>query len=388
MRNRNWCLFPVLLLALCLVAASSAPYESPPKFLSTWGWGVDDGTGEYQICTSDCRDGDAGDGLGQFASPRGVAVGGSGDVYVVDTNNHRVQKFDESGTFLIEWGVFGAGSGAGDFSFPNGATVDSDGTVYVADTDNHRIQKFNSDGAFLSMWGWGVDDGTLEFQTCNSTCRAGTAGNGQGQFEYPFDVAVDSSGHIYVLDSGNARIQKFDNSGTFLSEWGAIGNGDGQFSSPFSLAIDAADDVYVVESGNYRVQKFDNSGSFLRMWGWGVDDGTDEFQICTGSCQSGGSGAGAGQFNYPYGVAVDPKGNVFVVDNGNQRVQVFGSDGDYLTKWGSAGSNEGQFTAPFRVAIDAWGNVYVVDTNNHRLQKYAVRWLDFFLGEPEAPGDR
>jgi DNA-binding beta-propeller fold protein YncE len=372
-----------MLLALPLVAASSVPSRVPPAFMFTWGWGVNDGVGEFQICQRDCQDGSDGDGIGQFDRPRGVAVEMSGGVCVVDSGNHRIQKFDSSGTYLNQWG--GNGTGEGEFSSPNGAAVDSAGNVYVADTDNHRIQKFDSTGDFLLTWGWGVNLASLGFQICTKDCQAGVAGDGDGQFEYPFDVAVDSSGYVYVADSANHRIQKFDSGGTYLTQWGGLGTTDGKLSSPVALATDGVDDVYVAEGGAKRIQKFDSVGNFLRMWGWGVDDGTLAFQVCTKSCERGTAGSGDGQFEYPYGVAVDTGGIVYVSDNANNRVQMFQDNGTFLTKWGVHGNNEGQFNAPHMVAVDAQGNVYVADKTNHRIQKYAGPWLEIFVGEPEVP---
>ena len=87
---------------------------------------------------------------GLFSNQRGVAVDASGNVYVADTDNNRVQKFDSSGTFITKWGS--SGEGDSQFYYPNGVAVDATGNVYVADTDNNRIQKFTSDGAFITKW--------------------------------------------------------------------------------------------------------------------------------------------------------------------------------------------------------------------------------------------
>ena len=94
--------------------------------------------------------GTSGSGNGQFSGPTGVAVDGSGKVYVMDYSNNRVQKFDSSGTYLTKWGNYG--SGDGQFQYAIGLAVDGGGTVYVADDSNQRIQKFDSGGAFLTKW--------------------------------------------------------------------------------------------------------------------------------------------------------------------------------------------------------------------------------------------
>lgn len=132
----------------------------------------------------------------------------------------------------------------------------------------------------------------------------GSWGSGDGQFKNPYGVAVDASGNVYVVDTGNPRIQKFSSSGAFLAKWGSSGSGDGQFEIPYGVAVDAWGKVYVVDTGNPRIQKFSNSGAFLAKWGsWGNGDG---------------------QFNYPSGVAVNASGNVYVADTSNSRIQVFG----------------------------------------------------------------
>ena len=300
-------------------------------FLRTWGWGVDDGSSSFQTCTSSCQAGTSGPGDGQFFSPVGVAIDSSGNVYVADTFNYRIQRFSSSGAFLGKWGISGALEGR--FNLARDVATDSSGNVYVADSNYNRIQKFDSSAngnTFLRMWGRGVDDGSPTFQTCTSSCQGGSSGTGDGQLDNPVGLATDSSGNLYVADSGNDRIQKFDSSGTFL-----------------------------------------------RTWGWGVDDGSSSFQTCTSSCQAGSSGTGDGQFASPDDVAVDSSGNVYVTDSGNNRIQMFSSSGAFLTKWGSSGSGNGQFDSPVGVAADSTGNIYVADRDNQRIQK--------FHNEPEPP---
>ncbi len=113
--------------------------------------------------------------------------------------------------------------------------MDSQGDVYVADTYNFRIQKFNSKGALMTKWG--------------------TGGDGDGQFLHPMGLTVDSKGNIYVADS-NHRIQKFDTNGKFITKWGSYGSGDSQFIKPNGIAVDSKGNIYVADTYNDRIQKF------------------------------------------------------------------------------------------------------------------------------------
>ena len=193
-------------------------------------------------CTLLLQWGSPGSGDGQFNFPSGVATDASGNVYVADTDNHRIQKFDESGALLTTWGSFG--SGDGQFDQPTGVATDGSGNVYVTDAGNQRVQKFDASGAFLTTWG--------------------SFGSGDGQFDFtlfvvvPNGVATDASGSVYVADTGNRRIQKFDASGAFLSTWGGIGSGNGQFHYPWGVESRGTS-VYVVDDGNQRVQRFSDT---------------------------------------------------------------------------------------------------------------------------------
>ena len=180
----------------------------------------------------------------------------------------------------------------------------------------------------------------------------GTPGSGNSQFDYPEDVAVDTTGSIYVADTGNDRIQKFAADGTYLTEWGGYGTGNGQFDSPHGVAADTAGSIYVADGGNNRIQKFAADGTYLTEWG--------------------GNGIGNGQFKTPYGVAADTAGNIYVADTGNDRIQKFAADGTYLTEWGESGSGDSQFNSPYAVAADTAGNIYVAGNTNDRIQKFTA----------------
>ncbi|MBF0564727.1 MAG: hypothetical protein HQK89_05745 [Nitrospirae bacterium] len=334
--------------------------------------------------------GSQGNGDGQFYQPFGIAVDSSGNVYVADTSNNRIQKFNSSGQFVAKWGS--SGTGDGQFYLPEGIAVDSSGNVYVADTYNERIQKFSSSGQFIAKWG--------------------SQGNGDGQFYQPFGIAVDSSGNVYVADYINNRIQKFGSSGLFIAKWGSTGTDDGQFEYPKGIAIDSSGNVYVVDSGNNRIQKFSSSGLFIAKWGsTGTDDG--QFYWSTGIAVDnsgnvyvaehnrvqkfsssglfiakwGSFGSGDGQFYQPFGIAVDSSGNVYVADYINNRIQKFSSSGLFIAKWGSGGAGDGQFEYPKGIAVDSSGNVYVVDSGNNRVQKFSssglfiAKWGSFGSGD-------
>lgn len=271
--------------------------------------------------------GNKGTGPGQFNAPIGVAVDGIGNIYVIDSKNHRIQKFDSGGQFLTGWG--NKGKGDGQFNTPQGLAVDATGSVYVADSKNNRVQKFDSSGQFLTEWG--------------------SKGKGGGRFNTPTGVAVAEDGTVYVVDSRNNLIQAFDEDANLLFEWGAIGTAEGEFDKPIDVAIGENGNVYVSDQGNNRIQKFDMSGQFLLTWGT--------------------PGTSVGQFDKPFGLAVQA-GVVFVADHGNNRIQRFDSLGQFLTEWGANGSDPGQFKGPAGIALNSSGSVCVVDKNNHRIQRF------------------
>jgi RNA polymerase sigma factor (sigma-70 family) len=307
-------------------------------------------------------------------NPSGVVVDSSGNAYVTDTGNSRIQKFDSNGNPLMKWGS--EGSGDGQFNYPHGIAIDSDGNIYVVDSNNHRIQKFDSEGNFLMKWGTqGPDDGQFGWSygiTIDSSgniyvisgysriqkfdsqgkflMKWGSEGAGDGQFSWFYGIAVDNSGNIYVADTGNNRIQKFDSNGNFLMKWGSEGSGDGQFKWPYGIVVDSSGNVYVTDQQNSRIQKFDLNGKFLAKWGV--------------------LGFGDGQFNYADGIAVDGSGKVYVADANNHRIQKFDPDGKLLMKLGTEGITDGQLQSPSRVAIDSFGNVYVTEEISHRIQKF------------------
>jgi DNA-binding beta-propeller fold protein YncE len=180
--------------------------------------------------------GSRGEDNGQFLGLTDLAVDAQGRIYTLDALRSVVQVFDAEGAFLTSWGRSGVGDG--EFLTPFGITVSPGGTVIVADTGNHRIQTFAPDGAFLTSWG-------------------GT-GSDPGLLRLPEDVAADDAEHVFVTDTSNNRVQIFDVTGQYLAGWGERGSAPGQLDMPGGMTLDGLGNVYVSESGdkNERVQKF------------------------------------------------------------------------------------------------------------------------------------
>ena len=203
--------------------------------------------------------GSKGSAHGQFSVPCGVAVDGDGNILVADESNHRIQKFTADGKFLTAVGR--NGKKHLEFKYPVGVAVNHrNRKVYICDTNNHRIQILNADLTFFS-----------------TTSSFGSCGSGDGQFTYPYDVALDSTGNVYVVDHKGHRIQVFAAEGRFLRKFGKKGSGDGELNFPSSVSIDSDDIVYVTErNNNHRVSMFTSEGQFLRSFGtWG--EGPDNF---------------------------------------------------------------------------------------------------------------
>ena len=291
--------------------------------------------------------GSEGSGDGQFSAPEGIAVGNSGNIYVTDVNQNRVQVFDSGGNFQFAFGS--SGTGDDEFDDPRGIAVGNDGDIYVVDKGNWRVQTFDSGGNFQS--------------TLGSFGTQGFGNGGPGDFRGgPYAIAAAVNGDIYATDNGSnsngvsvlffGRVHAFNSLGTYQSTIGSFGSDPGEFTSLRGLAVDSSGNLYVADIGQDRVQVFDSSGNF-------------KFQL-------GSFGTGEGEFDTPWDVAVDSSGDVYVADLVNDRVQVFDSGGNFQFAFGSTGTRDGEFMGPAGIAIGDSGNVHVLDFYNHRVQVFRI----------------
>lgn len=298
-----------LLLTVAALTLTASLAIAQPAYITQWG--------------------SAGSANGQFDLPWGVAVNpNTGEVFVADQNNHRIQVFDGNGSFLRSFGSFG--TGPGQLNLPYGIMLDAAGNVYVTEIGNNRVQKFASGGASLMTFG--------------------SLGSGNGQFNTPSGILSHSSGAIFVSDGLNHRVQKFDAAGNFVSAWGSYGSPTGMFRIPMGIGEDSDGNIYIADQGNHRVQKFNASGTFLLQFGQ--------------------RGLGDLDFSFPQDVVIDGNDAVYVTDMANHRVKIYDTLGNWIVNFGSQGTGDGQFNYPLGIGVDAGNNVYVAELDNSRIQKF------------------
>lgn len=271
---------------------------------------------------------------GQFpvTDARGIVATAGGEVLIVQKpvfNFCRVKRFD--GAAVTDWTGGACGSANGAFDDPWGIAVDQSANVYVTDAGNARVQKFGPSGVFIAQWGG--------------------FGSSNGEFADPIRVAISSTNLVYVLDGGNRRVQRFSADGVYETQWTIPASGDGS-AILRDLAVGPDNTVYVlIGNPQNQVEMFDPNGQILGSWG--------------------GLGSGVGEFNLPFGLAVDQGHRVYVTDEILHRVQMFTRAGDFLAMWGSTGAGAGEFSTPRGVSVATNGTVYVVDSGNDRVQFFS-----------------
>ena len=331
-------------------------------------------------------------GREQLSNPYGVAPDGSGNLYIADTGNHRIYKVNSAGVISTVAGSGTAGySGDGgaavaaQLNFPRGVAPDGSGNLYIADTWNSRIRKVNSAGTITTVAG----DGTAGFSGDGAAATA-------ARLSYPSGVVLDGAGNLYIADWQNGRIRKVDTAGiiTTVAGDGGVGfSGDGgaataaQLSGPRGVAVDGSGNLYIADYSNHRIRKVNSAGVISTVAGSG-----------TAGFSGDGGAAMAAQLNFPSGVALDALGNLYIAEWVNHRIRKIATvpgfsagilstgvittvAGDGTGGYGGDGGTAvaAQLRSPTGVALDGSGNLYIADTHNNRIRK---------VGPPPPPPAR
>jgi sugar lactone lactonase YvrE len=323
---------------------------------------------------------------GLFAAARAIAIDSGGNIYVADTPNNRIAKYDADLNYLMKFGANGTGIGQFHqvYSLAVGTGRLADGTlgevVYSVDGDG-RITRWNPDGTVIGYF-------------------ASAAALNQPRMAEVHPVTDD----FWLVNARDREVVVFDVDGNELFRFGSGGTGPGQFrGDPRGITISAdGTEIFVSDEGNHRVQVFDQTGNYLREIGGTTpgtadylvdargleitDDGTlvvsdewdhsmKEFDPTTGvlTRQLFGATAPVGGVNTPRGLAVDPLGRVFVSDWWNQRIQRWESDGSGAFAWGFRGTVDepGSINFAWDVAVEPVTNrIFVANRESHEIEVF------------------
>jgi serine/threonine protein kinase, bacterial len=309
------------------------------------------------------------DGTGTAAGfnyPIGIAADASGNLYVGDQLNEKVRKITPAGvvTTLAGNGTPASADGTGNsatFYYPTGVTVDPSGNIYVTDLGGNTIRKVTSTGVVTTVAGDG-GSGSANGAAATATFRS------------PTGVAIDKSGNLYIADAANNMIRMITPGGivSTLAGSGPQGSADGtgaaaSFYYPYGIAIDASGNLYVADARNNKIRKITSAGvvsTFAGSGGLGSADGTGT----------------AASFNYPAGIAIDSAGNLYVADVDNSEIRKITPAGVVTTVAGSttAGDTDGTgsaaaFSYPYGVTVDKSGNIYVTEQGNDKVRKITIQ---------------
>ncbi len=329
----------------------------------------------------------AGDGISGFGgdrgpatsaelnNPGGVAMDTAGNLYIADSGNHRIRKVTAAGVISTVAGIGIPGfSGDGgpatsaQLNYPAGLAVDAAGSLFICDPWNNRIRRVTTEGAIDTVAGNGA---------------AGFSGDGgqatSAPLNYPYTIAVDATGNLYIGEFNNRRVRKVTKEGVISTVAGNGGDGfsgDGgpatsaQISMAGDVAVDAAGNLYIGDYGNNRVRKVTPGGVINTVAG----NGTSGFS-------GDGGAATAAQLNRPYGIALDTAGSLYIADYYNDRVRKVLSGGIISTVAGNGilgfsgdggSATAAQLNTPSSVAADSSGNLYIADDYNSRIRKITV----------------
>lgn len=264
-----------------------------------------------------------------FLKPYGVAVDRMGRIYVADIGRVWVIDLKDHDYFFI-----GDKAGTGRLKLPLAVATASDGSIFVSDVSADRIYVYREgvpvvalgqEGEFISASGIAIDEkrgliyvadsnkhiiNVYSLENYHKLRTIGKRGTENGEFNFPTNIALDSGGNLYVVDTANFRVQIFDPEGNFVRTFGQLGDLPGTFTRPKGIALDSEDNVYVVDAAFQNIQIWNKEGQYLMAFGEGGED--------------------PGQFSLPAGMTIDHEDKIYVVEQISRRVQIF----QYLSeKW-------------------------------------------------------
>jgi len=293
--------------------------------------------------------GDGGDATSaRLSGPVALALDSAGALYIADQRNSRLRMVTAAGVISTIAGDGNAGAGDGELNSPGGIAVDSSGGVYIADQNNDRIQEIVG-GVAVTLAGTGVPG-------FNGDGLPGVA----TQLFSPGALAVTDDGTLYFVDIGNSRVRALNPQRTISTVVQMAAR---------SVAVGRSGDIYIADGDLHRVVRIDRAGHMTVIAGTGA----------AGFAGDGGP-ARAAQLNSPGGLAVDPQGNLYIADTGNNRIRAIGSDGIIRTIAGTGAAGfDGDggaalaavLNSPTGLAVDAAGNIWIADTGNNRIRKLA-----------------
>ncbi len=273
--------------------------------------------------------GEKGDQPGRLNHPQSVSCDLYGNIYIADTNNNRIQKFDFQGNLLSFIGGFGWEKEQ--FQIPLDIHVYNSLDVYVADYENSRIERYDKDLNWITSY-YSNDNWEEKYQ-----------------FEFPRAVFQSLHGDIFIVDSQNDRITKLNSSFEPELTFGDFDWGQGVLQNPLDICVSLQDIVYVSDSDAGKIRVYDYYGSFL-------------YDI------------GAGVLTSPHGICTTPQGHLFVADPAQNKVFAFDQRGRLLVQIGSAGHKLGAFNEPYDVDV-VRNKLVVADAANHRIQIFELDWM-------------
>lgn len=315
----------------------------------------------YRNYTYSSSFGGSGLGDGFFDRPVAISVDSQNNIYVVDQGNNLIQKFDQNGEFLYEWGKWEKKKiKPRDFDTPTAIAVDKNNNVYVVDTNNNRVLKFyfgEEKPSVIEVDSLAIDNrgSALEYEEVEEkgvkVIALGFLGSGEGNFQKPIDIVIDKNESIYVLDSGNYRIQKFNHTGDFEEEWGSYGSCRECFLDPISFAYDPTGFGYLYVLDKQRqgfiLHKIDMDGRFVKT--------LDVFHNT--ECL----------ITQPIDIYIDDDGFLYIIDQATSAACKFNTDGEFIQKIGGESPSrdkDATLKKPHAIVMDSDKRLLIVNVDD------------------------